>query len=384
VGAFEVLFVFLRLGCVCFGGPVAHLGYFRAELVERRKWLNETTYGELVGLCQFLPGPASSQVGFSIGLMRAGLPGGLAAWVGFTTPSAVLMLAFATGLNWLNNPVGRSITHSLVFVAMAVVAQAVWNLGRRLCPDKPRLTMTLVAAALVLFIGWPFIQLVVIATAAVIGRFIVRPNSAHDTLHIVSPVPRAVGTIALAAFFVLLAAALATPGQLFSDFYRAGALVFGGGHVVLPLLQDFVAQPRGLPNSRLLTGYGAAQAIPGPLFTFAAYLGAVVSPRAEVLGGLVALVAIFLPGLLLVIGVFPFWARLRTVPYAQSALAGVNAAVVGLLLAALARLLLGNGPLTPESLAVLLLAFLLLEVWRVPSWMVVMLAVLIGAVMPYI
>ncbi|MBV8897091.1 MAG: chromate efflux transporter [Acidobacteriaceae bacterium] len=376
----EVVRAFLRLGCISFGGPVAHLGYFRTEFVERRHWLDEVTYAELVALCQFLPGPASSQVGFSIGLIRAGFWGGIAAWIGFTLPSALLMLAFARGVDWLAGPAGTRILHALMLVAVAVVAQAVWTLGRRLCPDTQRVTIALTASALVLLVPWPAIQLLAIALGGIAGRLFVVSKTGALADELLSPVPARVAACAATIFGALLLASFAVPGSVLSAFYRAGALVFGGGHVVLPLLEDFVVRPGWVDNLKFLAGYGAAQALPGPLFSFAAYLGFVVRPAPHgLLGGVLALAAIFVPGLLLVLALFPFWSRVRSSPSARSVLAGVNAAVVGLLLAALYRPVWTSAINGPSDVALSMLAFLLLQTWKAPPWMIVLGAAALAA-----
>jgi chromate transporter len=363
---------FLRLGCTSFGGPIAHLGYFRAELVERRRWIDDAGYADLVGLCQFLPGPASSQVGFALGLIRAGWPGGLAAWAGFTLPSAVLMAAFALLARRL--PLA-GLAHGLALVAVAVVAQAVWSMARALCPDRERASIAVgaCAAALLLPAGWA--QIGAIALAGVAGLALPRPADpgGRDAPPAAPPVPAAIACLGL--FAVLLALSLLLPTRFAAAFYRSGALVFGGGHVVLPLLSDAVVLPGWVPRASFLTGYGATQAMPGPLFTFAAYLGAVIAGWR---GAIVALVAIFLPGLLLVAGALPFWARLRRRPAAVAALRGVNAAVVGLLAAALYDPVWTSGVRGPADFVMALTGFALLTAWRVPPVVVVALGVAAG------
>jgi len=385
----EVLAAFLRLGCTSFGGPVAHLGYFRAELVERRRWVDEALYADIVALCQFLPGPASSQVGITLGLLRAGLPGALAAWLGFTLPSALLMLGFAYGLahgaefarsNWL---------HGLMIVAVAVVAQAVWGMATRLCPDRPRISVAVLAALLALAAPGASGQLGGIALGGLAGLLLPREAAApaaESGLHY-GP-PRAVGAGLLATFFVLLAGlpllASATGSHalaLLDRFYRAGALVFGGGHVVLPLLQGATVPPGWVSNDAFLAGYGAAQALPGPLFSFATYLGAaMVPPPNGWAGGVLCLIAIYLPSALLLPGILPFWGALRRRAGAQAALRGVNAAVVGLLVAALYTPVWTSAIGAPRDFGLGLLAFLLLAVWRLPPWSVVAFAALAAGV----
>ena len=379
-----VFLTFLRLGCTSFGGPVAHLGYFRAAFVERRRWLDEATYGDIVALCQFLPGPASSQVAVTLGIMRAGLPGGFAAWAGFTLPSATLLILFALGVGRLAP--GSGWLHGLGIVAVAVVAQAVWGMARSLCPDRARATLMVAAAGVMLL--WPVApaQLVVLIAGALLGWAFMRQPVTAPIGELDFGLSRRTAVMALAAFAALLLllplAAVAAQSHaldLFARFYRAGALVFGGGHVVLPLLQQAVVPPGWIGSSRFLAGYGAAQAVPGPLFTFAAYLGAAMRPGPNgVAGGLLCLVAIYLPSFLLLIGVLPFWDGLRREAGVQAALRGVNAAVVGLLLAALYTPVWTSAIRGPSDFAVALAAFLLLVVWRLPPWIVVILGALAG------
>src|SRR5262245_22980402 len=342
--AVEVFKVFLKLGLTSFGGPIAHLGYFRTEFVERRRWLDEKSYADLVALGQFLPGPASSEVGIAIGALRAGYAGALAAWLGFTLPSAVAMVFFAYSVAVLGDAAGGGWLHGLKVVAVAVVAQAVFGMMRSLAPDRERATLAAAAAAVVLLVPNAWAQIGAIALGAVAGMMMLgegtEPGS-HVTLR--PRVSRAAGALMLLAFLALLiglpllAATTASQALKLADsFFRAGALVFGGGHVVLPLLQAEVVPPGWVTNDAFLAGYGAAQAVPGPLFTFAAYLGAVMGPAPNGwLGAAICLVAVFLPAFLLTLGALPFWDTLRRQPAAQAALKGVNAAVVGLLLAAL-------------------------------------------------
>jgi chromate transporter len=366
---------------------VAHLGYYRSEFVARRRWLDEATYADLVALCQFLPGPASSQVMIAIGIFRAGLLGGLAAWLGFTLPSAIALVLFGWGVQGLDLA-GAGWLHGLKVAAVAVVAQAVWGMGQALCPDRERAGLAL-GAALVLLI-WPTAggQVLVIAAAGLVGlRWL--PGSALPAAAAGVRVPhgRRIAVVALIAFFALLALLpifrhlTGSPSlAVFDSFYRAGALVFGGGHVVLPLLQAEVVPPGWVTDSEFLAGYGAAQAVPGPLFTFAAYLGAVMhAPPGGWVGAALALVAIFLPGFLLVVGALPFWDALRARPSFQSALRGINAAVVGLLLAALYHPVWTAAIHTSADFALALAAFGLLAVWRLPPWLVVALAAAGGA-----
>ena len=382
----EVLRVSLRLGLTSFGGPVAHLGYFRDEFVLRRKWLNDRAYADLVALCQFLPGPASSQVGIAIGLSRAGYAGALAAWLGFTLPSALALLLFAYGVDALGNTLGSGWLHGLKVAAVAVVANAVLGMARALAPDRTRATLAVAAAAIVIAIPSALGQVGAIVLGGLVGLALLKGETTGDHAHLPLAVSRTTGALMLILFFVLLIGlpllAAAVPNQgirLFDAFYRAGSLVFGGGHVVLPLLQASVVPPGWVSNDLFLAGYGAAQAVPGPLFTFAAYLGAVMSPAPNGwLGAAIALVAIFLPSFLLVIGALPFWEELRRRAAAQAALRGVNAAVVGLLLAALYDPVWTAGILGGFDFALAIFAFLLLFMWQTPPWLVVVLCALGG------
>lgn len=386
----EVFLAFLKLGLTSFGGPIAHLGYFRDELITRRRWLDERGYADLVALCQFLPGPASSQVGFSLGVLRGGgLLGGLAAWTAFTLPSALLLLAFAYGASAFTGPVAEGVIHGLKLVAVAVVAQAVWGMARSLAPDRQRAGIAVAALFLVVFVAGSFGQLAAIALGAVAGLMLCR--AAPQTLegHLTFPVSRRAGAVALIAFVLLLVVPqlLATGLQsqalaLFDAFFRSGALVFGGGHVVLPLLQAEVVDPGWVSPGTFLAGYGAAQAVPGPLFTFAAYLGAVVDPSPHgVVGAAIALVAIFLPGVLLVYGTLPYWDAFRSRSMAQAAMRGTNAAVVGILGSALYNPVWTSAIANPRDFAVAVLAFVLLTVGRVPPWIVVALTAVGGVVL---
>jgi len=378
----EVFAAFLKLGLTSFGGPIAHLGYFRNEFVERRKWLDEPAYADLVALCQFLPGPASSQVGFCLGILRGnGLLGGLAAWFAFTMPSALILFAFAMSAAAFTGPVAEGFLHGLKLVAVAVVAQAIWGMTRTLTPDRARAGIALGAIAIVVFFTGSFGQIAAIALGACAGLWLCRSEAAPHSGDLNFPVTRRGGIVALALFAALLlipaAVAAATSSQaiaLFDAFYRSGALVFGGGHVVLPLLQAQVVTPGWVSNEAFLAGYGLAQAVPGPLFTFAAYLGAVMGPAPNGLAGAaIALVALLLPGMLLVYGMLPFWDAVRTRPTAQAAMRGTNAAVVGILGAALYNPVWTSAVLTPRDFALALTGFLLLTVWKLPPWIVVVL-----------
>ncbi len=383
----EVLKVFLRLGLTSFGGPVAHLGYFREEFVIRRGWLDDRSYADLVALCQFLPGPASSQVGLAIGLSRGGYLGALAAWAGFTLPSAVALVLFAYSVTALGDVAGAGWLHGLKVVAVAVVAQAVLGMMRSLAPDRERATMAVIAAIIVLAFPTAWGQIGAIAVGAIAGVTLLRVAAPTDDASLPLSVSRVVGMITLAIFFVLLIGlpllAAVMPSQtlkLFDAFYRAGSLVFGGGHVVLPLLQASVVPAGWVTNDSFLAGYGAAQAVPGPLFTFAAYLGAVMGPQPNGwIGAGICLIAVFLPSFLLVVGALPFWEELRHRPQAQAALRGVNAAVVGLLIAALYNPVWITGITKPGDFALGCAAFLLLFMWQTPPWLVVVLCAAGGA-----
>jgi chromate transporter len=384
--ALEVLLAFSKLGVSSFGGPIAHIGYFREEFVVRRRWLDEHAYADLVGLCQFLPGPASSQVGFSLGLMRAGYLGGLAAWAGFTLPSAIALVLFAQGASALQGSLGTGLLHGLKLVAVAIVAQAVWGMARTLCPDRERASIATVATLVILISASSGVQILAIALGGVAGLWLCRTAPQAPTGHVSVPVSRPVGLAALASFLLLLVAlpVLRNLGTsqglaLFEAFYRSGALVFGGGHVVLPLLREAVVVPGWVSDDVFLGGYGAAQAVPGPLFTFAAYLGAVVTPQPHGLAGAaLSLVAIFLPGMLVLVGALPFWDAFRRRVSAQAIMRGVNAAVVGLLGAALYHPVWTSSVETPTDLGLALVGFVLLNVWRAPPLLVVIIGALGG------
>jgi chromate transporter len=380
----EVLSAFLKLGLSSFGGPVAHLGYFRAEFVAKRRWLDEAAYADIVALCQFLPGPASSQVGLALGLFRAGLPGALCAWLGFTLPSALAMILFGYGVGRFGDLAGAPWLHGLKIAAVAVVAQAVWGMARSLAPDRSRATLAVAGAALALAVPSTLGQVAAIAAGGIIGWRFMAGEATMSPSALPVRVPRTLSVAAVVLFFallILLPFAAATTGShslaLVSSFYRSGALVFGGGHVVLPLLQAAVVPPGWVDNDAFLAGYGAAQAVPGPLFTFAAYLGTVMGPEPHGWrGGLLCLVAIFLPSFLLIIGAFPFWSELRRNRSMQAALRGINAAVVGLLVAALYRPVWTSAIFASADFILGLVAFLLLAFWRVPPWLVVVLGAL--------
>lgn len=377
--SWSVFLIFLRLGLTSFGGPVAHLGYFRDEFVTRRRWLSERSYGDLVALCQFLPGPASSQVGIALGLSRAGYGGALAAWLGFTLPSAVVLILFALGIAQHSTALPPGALHGLKVVAVAVVAQAVWGMARNLCSDAARITVMLIAACVALLQTSAWGQVAVISAAALAGLLLFKPTppAAHDALPVT--LSRRAGAMWLSLFVLVLAGlpilAQLIPNQglaMIDAFYRSGSLVFGGGHVVLPLLQAEVVPTGWVSNDVFLAGYGAAQAMPGPLFTFAAFLGASMSQAPSGwLGGLLCLLAIFAPSFLLVLGALPFWESLRRSPRTQAALAGVNAAVVGLLLAALYQPVWTSAIFSARDFGLALIGLVALMVWKLPPWLVV-------------
>ncbi len=384
--AWPVFVAFLRLGLTSFGGPVAHLGYFRDTFVTRRGWLTERAYADLVGLCQFLPGPASSQVGMAIGLSRAGYAGMFAAWLGFTLPSALLMMLFALGVHATGMPVAAGALHGLRIVSVAVIAQAVWGMARTLCPDARRVTLMAIASSIALLAPAAWLQVAVIVAAGIAGLVLLpQPErGAHDPLPL--HVSHRAGVLWLALFAALIVVLPFAARAFHSNtlavvdaFFRTGALVFGGGHVVLPLLQAAVVAPGWVGDSAFLAGYGVAQAVPGPLFTFAAFLGASLrdAPNGW-LGGTIALVSIFAPSFLLVAGTAPFWERLRRSTRMQAALAGVNAAVVGLLLAALYHPVWTDTIVSPGDFATALVAFVALVFWRVPPWAVVIASAALG------
>ncbi|HYM03244.1 MAG TPA: chromate efflux transporter [Stellaceae bacterium] len=380
----EVLLAFLRLGLTSFGGPVAHLGYFRAEFVERRRWLDETAYADIVALCQFLPGPASSQTGIALGLLRAGFAGAVCAWIGFTLPSAVALIAFGYGVGRLGDLTRAPWLHGLKIVAVAVVAQAVWGMARSLAADRLRASLAVAAAVLTLAVPSTWGQVGAIVFGGLIGWWFLRKDAPSPASLLPLRIAKVWSIASLALFFALLAILPLAAGAsgnhavaLVDSFYRSGSLVFGGGHVVLPLLQAEVVPPGWVGNDVFLAGYGAAQAVPGPLFTFSAYLGTVMGPEPNGWrGGLICLIAIFLPSFLLVVGALPFWNDLRRNAGMQAALGGVNAAVVGLLLSALYRPVWTSAIFAPADFGIGIIAFLLLVFWRVPPWLVVILGAL--------
>src|SRR5918996_4409793 len=390
---FQVFLVALRLGLTSFGGPIAHLGYFREEYVERRKWLDEESYADVVALSQSLPGPASSKVGIIIGTIRAGLPGGLMAWLGFTLPSALALILFAYGVQQFTTS-DAGWLHGLKIAAVAVVAQAVWGMSRNLAPDRERATIAIIAAIVALAFPTVVTQVLAIVVAGIVGwRLLPAAVSQGERMPLSARVHPWVGIAALVLFFSLLFGLpllrqVVEAGQVLAivdSFYRAGSLVFGGGHVVLPLLQSEVVMPGWVTNEAFLAGYGAAQAVPGPLFTFSAYLGTVMGPQPNgALGGLLALGAIFLPAFLLALGPLPFWDILRKIPAFQSVLRGINAAVVGILLAALYDPVWTSAIFAPEDFALAAGALALLVIWKWPPWLVVILSALGGALIAVI
>lgn len=383
--AVEVFSAFLKLGLTSFGGPIAHLGYFREELVVRRRWLDDLAYADLVALCQFLPGPTSSQVGFSLGLMRAGWLGAFSAFLAFTLPSALILLVFALTASAISGSAGSGALHGLKIVAVAIVAQAVWGMARNLCPDRERSAIAVIAVALLAFAPSGAGMLGAIALGAAAGLALGLGETKPSGGHVAVPVSRwlAGGAILVFLSLLVLLPLLAEQGQALAvvdRFYRAGALVFGGGHVVLPLLDAEVVRSGWVTRDAFLAGYGAAQAVPGPLFTFAAYLGAVLGPEPNgITGAGLALMAIFLPGFLVLVGVLPFWDRFRSKSVAQSLMRGANAAVVGILGAALYSPVFTSAIADLRDLALALAGFVALMMWKAPPWLVVALSAVAGA-----
>lgn len=389
--ALEVLKTASKLGLTSFGGPIAHLGYFHSEYVKRQKWLEEQSYSDLVALCQFLPGPASSQLGIAIGIGRAGLLGGLAAWIGFTLPSAVALVIFAYVLKGLHIQ-NAGWLHGLMIVAVAVVAQAVWGMVQKLANNARTGSIAMVGAILSLLFPSAYIQVLVIVLAGLIGWALFRNTAIPAPVPLHVPIRRHTGAIALILFFLLLfGLPIATTWsnaqwlRVASGFYRSGAFVFGGGHVVLPLLQNVVVPPGWMTNDQFLAGYGAAQAVPGPLFTFSAYLGTVLNTSPNgVLGAAVALVSIFLPAFLLIVGALPFWNTIRARTGFQSALIGINASVVGILVAALYHPVWTSAILRPADFCLAIADFGLLMLWKMPPWFVVVFSAAGGMLLSYL
>jgi chromate transporter len=384
----EILIVSTKLGLTSFGGPVAHLGYFHNEYIQRRKWMDERSYADLVALCQFLPGPASSQVGIGIGVTRAGLWGGLAAWIGFTLPSVILLMLFAFLLQGLElNESGW--IHGLKLVAVAIVAQAVLGMGQKLTPDRNRVSIAILSAAVTLLWHSAFTPITVITIAGLLGLFMYNNKGRYESPDIKARISRPIAIVCLLLFFGLLFALplLRSIGStshmlaMFDSFYRAGSLVFGGGHVILPLLEKEVVPTGWISQESFLAGYGAAQAVPGPLSTFATYLGAMINGWT---GALIATVAIFLPAFLLVVGALPFWDTLRRMPKIQGALTGINAAVVGILLAAFYDPIWTSTIHQPSDFALASILFVILVFWKAPPWIVVVAGAIGGALIRYL
>lgn len=384
----SLFLIFLRLGCTSFGGPIAHLGYFREEFVTQRKWFSEAIYNDLVALCQLLPGPASSQLGIAIGLAKCGYRGAVVAWLGFTLPSAILLVLFGYGLSALGNTEGAGWLHGLKIVAVAVVAQAVWGMGKTLCPDRIRITFALMGAAIALIFSNAWGQVSVIIAGGIMGWFFLRKEQNLPHANFPIKINKIVGGVALILFFILL---LLLPvvekifhnniTSIFTGFFRAGSLVFGGGHVVLPLLQSITVPSGMISENAFLAGYGAAQAVPGPLFSFAAYLGAISKlPPNGLSGAALCLIAIYLPSFLLLIGTLPFWENLRQHKILKHAITGINATIVGLLLAALYNPVWINAIYNVKDFCFLLGIFLMLNFWKWPSWVIVILGASMGQI----
>lgn len=382
LSSWQIFLLFLRLGLTSFGGPAAHLGYFHDEFVKRRRWLSDSTYGEILALCQLLPGPASSQVGLTIGFLRGYYTGALAAWLGFTLPSAMIMVSFALGLSAWPEAGSGGWVHGLKLFVVAVVAQAAWQMGRTLCPDRPRIAMALLVAVSLLVIGETWMQILALAMAGVFGSLLeLGGRAASEPLHV--PIQSRKPALFAAAFLVLLLVSFlpqvtGSLGWIAAQMYRAGALVFGGGHVVLPWLQEGFVASGAVPADTFLAGYGVAQAMPGPLFSFSGFLG---GSQAGALGGMIAVLAVFLPGTLLVFAGLPLWSWLREHRRARSALAGVNAGVVGLLLAALYDPVWTSAVHSAVDLGLVLVLWLCLAVWRVPVWLLAPLSALGGVIL---
>lgn len=382
----EIFLTFLRLGLTSFGGPIAHLGYFHDEFVKKKKWINEHAYADLVALCQFLPGPASSQVGISIGLSRAGIWGAIAAWIGFTIPSAIILVLFGLGMTHLNLSSHEGWLHGLKVVAVSVVAQAVYGMGKNLCPDKERLSIAIIVSVIVLLLNSAIVQVLVLLIAGILGAYFFKDTKELPHVPMQSSLRKRSGTFFLILFgIILVTLPILRPIlhiqliNLFDSFFRAGSLVFGGGHVILPLLESEVVPTGWVSKDLFMAGYGMANAIPGPLFTFSAYLGAIsgVAPNGWLGGGL-CLIAAFLPSFLLVLGVLPFWEKLRSIPKIRQSMLGINAAVVGILLAALYQPVWTSAIFSAKDFALAALGFVLLEYWKLSSWIVVLVSIVTG------
>lgn len=383
----NLFLTFLKLGLTSFGGPIAHLSYFHEEFVKKKKWIDTHAFADLVALCQFLPGPASSQVGMAIGLSRGGLLGAIVAWAGFTIPSALILVLFGLGITQLNFSAHENLFHGLKVVAVSVVAQALYAMGKKLCPDKERLTIAVISCVVLLFFSSAIIQVLVLALSGIFGAYFFKGARELPHTPMQSGLSKKTGAVFLIAFFTILfllpLLRSLFPDQtlkLFDSFFRAGSLVFGGGHVVLPLLQSEVVPTGWVSNDLFMAGYGLAQAIPGPLFTFSAYLGAVanISPNGWIGGG-ISLLAAFLPSFLLIVGVVPFWETLRRFPKIRQSMLGINASVVGILLAALYQPVFTSAVFSAKDFALVVIGFLLLENWKLPSWIVVLFSVMVSS-----
>ncbi|WP_242216772.1 chromate transporter [Bacillus cereus group sp. BfR-BA-01380] len=378
----EIFLVSTKLGLTSFGGPVAHLGYFHNEYVQKRKWMDERSYADLVALCQFLPGPASSQVGIGIGLSRGGILGAIVSWLGFTLPSVLALVLFASLLQQIDIAHAGWI-HGLKLVAVAIVAHALWGMAQKLTPDRNRATIAVIAAATVLLFQSAWIQIIVILFAGIVGWLLYREHTITAETEISIPISRKVAALCLSLFFLLLIILpIFRPFShwiaMFDSFYRSGSLVFGGGHVVLPLLENEFVSNGYITKEQFLAGYGMTQAVPGPLFTFAAYIGAIMNGA---VGATIATIAIFLPAFLLVVGVLPFWDALRRKPYVQGAMFGINAAVVGILLAAFYHPIWTSSVMQPADFVVALLLFTMLTFWKMPPWVIVIIGAISGMVL---
>jgi len=388
-GVLKIFLTFLVLGATAFGGPVAHFGYFRTEFVDRRRWIDERGYADLVSLSQFLPGPASSQTGIAIGMLQRGWAGGFAAWLGFTTPAALIMIGLGFGLSFAQTAAGQGVIHGLKLAAVAVVANALWGMARNACDSPLKASFAALACVAILFAGSAWHQVLVIALAAITGAILIRDDSGNSEAEVVRRGSRAIGFSLLIVFAALLfglplVAQSVASGNLdaFTAFYRVGSLVFGGGHVVLPLLEAELVPTGWMTTDAFLAGYGAAQAIPGPMFALTGYLGNVIDPGGGYLGGwiggVIAIVAVFLPSFLLLGAALPYWDALRSRTRIRSALSGVNAAVVGLLLAVLYTPVWTSSVHDASDFATVVIAAVLLAMWKAPSWLVVLLAAIAG------
>ena len=388
-GVLKIFLTFLVLGATAFGGPVAHFGYFRTEFVDRRRWIDERGFADLVSLCQFLPGPASSQTGIAIGMIQRGWAGGFAAWLGFTTPAAIIMIGLGFGLSFAQTAAGQGVIHGLKLAAVAVVANALWGMARSACGSPLKASFAAAACVAILFAGSAWFQVAVIALAAIAGSLLIRDEPAKIEVPDTRTGGRMIGAALFVVFLLLLfglpllvKASASGNLEAFASFYRVGSLVFGGGHVVLPLLEAELVPTGWMSTDAFLAGYGAAQAIPGPMFALTGYLGNVINPGGGYLGGwtggLIAIVAVFLPSFLLLGAALPYWDSLRSRGRIRCALSGVNAAVVGLLLAVLYSPVWTSTVEDTSDFATVVIAAVLLAMWRLPSWLVVMLAAIAG------